>query len=78
MTFSGYMKSGILWCAHLDSEALYDAANSFSLTIDDVERYSFDEDKPTAVNFVGIYRATVAEEDLVRADLDWQPIVCSP
>lgn len=64
--------------ANFSSDALYDAATSFSMTIDGIERYSFDETKRISANYFGIYEAVAVEEDLVRADPQWYPVITEP
>ncbi len=59
-----------------NSQALYEAATAFTLDIDGVDRYSFDETKRTSTDYVGIYEANAAEEDLLRVDPEWLPIPC--
>ncbi|NQT74220.1 MAG: ABC transporter substrate-binding protein [Chloroflexi bacterium] len=59
------------------SQALYDAAKSFSLTIDDIT-FSFNDTKRTCINYYGMYEASAAEEDLFRADPEWLAITRAP
>ncbi len=61
-----------------NSDALYEAARSFSLSIDGVERYSFNGTKRTAVNYVGVYEVKADEKDIFRVDPDWYPVVSEP
>jgi len=56
---------------NFNSEALYEAAQSYSLTIDGVERYSFGDSKRYAANYYGIYEAIGAEQNLFRIDPEW-------
>ena len=62
---------------NFDSQALYEAAESYSLIIDGIERYSFGEDKRTAVDYVGVYRLSGAEKEMIRVDAEWYPIIRS-
>jgi hypothetical protein len=62
---------------NFDSEALYNAAQSFSLTIDGVELYSYTETKRASMNYMVILEARGAEEDLFRVS-EWVPIICVP
>jgi len=63
---------------NFDSQALYDAAQSFSLTIDGVKRYSFDETKRTATNYYVMSEARGAEKDIFRVNTEWIPMVVAP
>ncbi len=60
-----------------DSQALYDAAESFSTNIDGLV-FSFSESKRTAVDYLAMFKAVGAEEDLIRADPDWIQIIRKP
>ena len=62
---------------NFDTEALYNAAQSFSLTIDGIERFSYSETKRASVNYMVILEARGAEEDLFRVS-EWVPIICAP
>ncbi len=64
--------------ANFDSQALYDAAISYSLVIDGVERSGFTETKRYALSNYMIYRASVADEDIVRAAENWIPHLVEP
>ncbi|MCP4611569.1 MAG: ABC transporter substrate-binding protein [Planctomycetes bacterium] len=57
---------------NFSSEALYEAAKSFSLTIDGVDRYSFDETKRTAINYYVMSEARGEEETIFKIS-DWIP-----
>jgi len=63
---------------NLDSQAIYDAATSFVLTSDGVQRVSFDEEKRNATDAYGMYEARAAEEDLFRLGDEWLPAVRTP
>ncbi len=56
---------------NFDSQALYDAATSFSMTIDGIERYSFDDTKRYVPNYYAIYEASATDENLFRVDAEW-------
>lgn len=61
---------------NVDSEALYDAAQSYTLAVDGIEdMYSFSETKRFGHNYVAVYEVSAAEEAIVRADAEWIPIV---
>lgn len=62
---------------YLDFTALYQAAESHSMVIDDVERFSFDESKRYSMNSYAVYEARGPEEDLFRIS-DWIPAVLEP
>ncbi len=62
---------------NLDSEAIYQAAQSFTMTIDGLDRYSFTEEKRTAVDYLVIYEADGEAGDLVRIS-DWMPVESPP
>ncbi len=59
----------------LDSEALYDAAQSTSLVFDGVERYSFSETKRDAVDSFVMYKIDGVKKDMFRVDPNWVPVV---
>ena len=63
---------------NFDSQALYDAAISYSLEVDGVERSGFDEIKRYGASNYVIYRASAADEDIVRADENWIPHLVEP
>lgn len=60
------------------SQAIYDSARSFSMTIDDLELYSFNETKRVSSNYLGVYELNAAEKDIFRIDPEWYPMVNSP
>ena len=57
------------------SQALYETATSFSMAYGESEEWNFTDTKRTPWNSLGIYKLSAAEQDLVRADPEWQPIV---
>ena len=61
-----------------NSQALYDAAISFSLEVDGVERSGFAETKRYALSNYMIYRASATDEDIIRADENWIPHLVEP
>ncbi|MFO8011050.1 MAG: ABC transporter substrate-binding protein [Dehalococcoidia bacterium] len=63
---------------NFDSQALYDAAESYTLTIDGANRYSFSENKRWATDLYAVYQARADEEDLVRQHAEWLPVVTEP
>lgn len=62
---------------NVDSQAIYEAAQSFSMTVDGMSRFSFSETKRTAVDYLAIYEANGAAKDIFRAS-DWLPVVTEP
>ncbi len=60
---------------NLDSQAIYDACTSFSLSTDGVQRLSFNEGKRDAIDAYGIYEARSAEKDIFRVQDAWFPTV---
>ncbi|MFO8010502.1 MAG: ABC transporter substrate-binding protein [Dehalococcoidia bacterium] len=63
---------------NLDSKAIYDAAQSWTMTVDGIERYSTNETKRNPPNYVGVYEAAGADKNLFRADPDWVPLKREP
>ena len=63
---------------NLDSQAIYEAAMSYVMTTDDVQRLSFNEEKRDAVDAYGMYEARAAEEDIFRRQDEWCPTVRNP
>ena len=64
--------------ANFDSQALYDAAESYSLVIDDIPRYTFGPNKRCSNDFYAMYEARADEENLFRLHTDWYPAVHEP
>jgi len=63
---------------NIDSQAIYDAAESFSLTIEGIERFSFEGKTIRSVsNYYIVHEARASEEDLFSVS-DWLPIVVEP
>jgi len=63
---------------NFNSQALYDAAISYSLVVDGVERAGFTDTKRYALSNFMIYKASAADEDIVRADENWIPHLVEP
>ena len=63
---------------NFNSQALYDAAISYSLVIDGVERSGFTETRRYALTNYMIYKASAADEDIVRATENWIPHLVEP
>ena len=63
---------------NFNSQALYDATESFSYTIDGTNRESFSPTKRTSLNYMGLYEARAADKDIYRVLPEWYPIVYEP
>jgi len=63
---------------NFDSQALYEAAQSFSQTLDGITRVSFSETKRASTDYLAIYEADAAEKDLFRVEDEWYPVVRFP
>ena len=63
---------------NIDSQALCDAAESYSLIVDDVARYSFSEAKRYLVDYLRVFRADGVQKDLVPLSDEWLPVVLEP
>ncbi len=56
------------------SQAFYEVANSYSGLLDGRE-WGFSETRRTPINTTGIYELDASQQNLFRADPDWQPLV---
>jgi len=56
------------------SQAFYEVANTFSMELDG-RPWGFSETKRNAVDSIGIYRLSAADQDLLRVDPEWQPLI---
>ena len=63
---------------NFNSRALYEAAESFSMTVDGIPRYSFGEDKRWMIDQYAVFEASGTDEDLFRVDPEWLPVVTMP
>ncbi|MFC2028047.1 ABC transporter substrate-binding protein [Chloroflexota bacterium] len=64
---------------NFDSQALYDVAQSYSMTVEGIEGFfSFSETKRLSANYYAIYEARSTERDIFRADPEWVPISTGP
>jgi len=67
---------------NVNSQTIYDTATSFSIEYEadgGGQRASFSEEKRAAWDFFGIYRASGADQDLMRIGADdWWPVLTSP
>ncbi|NQT74714.1 MAG: ABC transporter substrate-binding protein [Chloroflexi bacterium] len=63
---------------NLDSQAIYDAAESYTLTVDGIPRFSFSSTKRYSTDYYTVYEAGGAEEDIFRIEPEWLPAVMEP
>ena len=63
---------------NVDPQAIYEAALSYTETMDGVDRYSFNETKRCSTNYYAIYEADGEEKNIFRADPEWIPVVLEP
>lgn len=63
---------------NLDSQAIFDAAESYSLTIDGIPRYSFGTTKRYSTDYYTVFEARGGEEDIFRIENEWLPAVLEP
>ncbi len=61
-----------------DSEALYDAIQSYSKSINGRDSYSYTRTKRYLTNELAILEASAEQETLLRNDLNWYPIITKP
>ncbi|MFO8010480.1 MAG: ABC transporter substrate-binding protein [Dehalococcoidia bacterium] len=64
--------------ANVDSQAIYEAAVSYSEVIDGVERYTFNETKRCSTNYYVIYEVDAEKRNLFRADPEWLSLITEP
>jgi len=64
--------------ANFDTHALFETANSYTLMVEGVPRFSYDETKRYPYNYFGIYEAQAAEEDLLRIDPEMYHYAAEP
>jgi len=60
---------------NIDSQAIYEAAQNYSLTIDGIQRFSFTDTKRFGCDMVTVYEANGAEETIVRVEPEWIPLI---
>ena len=63
---------------NFDYQALYEAAQSFSFTMDDLEFYTFSETKRAPQDYFGMYEIRAAEKNVFRVVPEWLPAVTEP
>ncbi len=59
-------------------QAIIEAAESFSLTIDDVERERLSENERVCINYLTMYELRADGKDLFRVEPKWNPVVSCP
>lgn len=62
---------------NLNSQAIFDAAKSFSITVDGCP-HSYNENKRTSSDALAIYEIDAAKEDIFRSDPRWLPVIYEP
>ena len=63
---------------NFDSEALYEAAQSYSEMIEGTERYSFGESKRYSIDAFVIQEARATEKDIFRVHEGWIALIAEP
>ena len=63
---------------NFDSQALYDAAQSYSKSIDGRNAFSYSSFKRYLSNELLILEASAEQEDLIRNDPNWYPVLIGP
>lgn len=63
---------------NIDSQALYEAALSFTATSDGIDLYGFSDTKRCSTNYYEVCKADAVEKDLIRIDPNWLPLVRAP
>jgi len=63
---------------HVSSATIHDTAISFTMDFDNGQKIEYTEDKRFAWKSFGIYRASAADESMVRIDPRWEPIRFDP
>ena len=60
---------------NLDSEAIYNTAQSYELTLDGVQRYSFTPEKRFGCDAVSIYEFDSQAKAMARIYQEWVPLI---
>jgi len=60
------------------AEAIYEAAETFSLEIDGIEREAFSDTRRISINYLVPYELRAAEKDEFRVGTEWYPLVHMP
>lgn len=64
--------------ANFSSQSLYDTATSFSVTFDGYKELDFSDTKRTSWNYLAIREVSATEEDIVRNDPAYYPVIYVP
>ena len=59
-------------------QALFDAADSFSLTIDGIERESLTGGERISINYLTMYELREEGKNLFRVGPKWNPVISCP
>lgn len=62
---------------NLNSQAIFDAAKSFSITVDGCP-HSYNENKRTSSDALSVYEIDAAKKDIFREGPSWLPVVYKP
>lgn len=62
---------------NVDSQAIYDAAQSATLSFDGLQRHSYTDTKRASLDRAAVYEAVAAERNIVRVS-EWIPIEAAP
>ena len=60
------------------TEAIYEAAESFTLEIDGIEREIFSDTRRLSINYLVPYELKAAEKDEFRIGTEWYPLIHMP
>jgi ABC-type branched-subunit amino acid transport system substrate-binding protein len=60
---------------NFDGQAYYDTAIGFKMTWEGYEEWDFSETKRYAWNYVSMYEWSAQEQDIIRMDVGWLPLV---
>ncbi|NQT72357.1 MAG: ABC transporter substrate-binding protein [Chloroflexi bacterium] len=60
------------------AEAIYEAAESFTLEIDGIEREAFSDTRRISINYLVPYELRAAEKDEFRVGTEWYPLIHMP
>ena len=63
---------------NFDSQSLYDAAQSFTKSIDGRDMYGFSNTKRFIVNAMGVLEVDAVKKTLVRNDPNWYLVLTQP
>ncbi len=63
---------------NFNSQAIYKAAEDFSLTIDGIERETFSETRRLSINYLVMYELRASEKGEFRVGSEWYPLARVP